>query len=161
MDKFEIYKAEKKDLSTLYNLINGLAIYEKRPQDMTGTEEKLNYWVFEKNIATAYIAKVNDEIAGYALYYPVFGSFACNGNVHLEDLYLEEKYRGKGFGKKFMQLLAREILNQGYSNLEWGCLDWNEPSIAFYKNIGATQETGRYHYNFSKSELEELAGKLN
>ena len=80
--KFTVRKAEEKDIVLLQNMIKGLAAYEKRPQDMTASQENLQYWLFEKKIATALIAQYNDEVIGYAIYYPVFGSFAAEGGVH-------------------------------------------------------------------------------
>ena len=81
--KFTVRKAEEKDIVLLQNMIKGLAAYEKRPQDMTASQENLQYWLFEKKIATALIAQYNDEVIGYAIYYPVFGSFAAEGGVRL------------------------------------------------------------------------------
>lgn len=97
--KFTVRKAEEKDIVLLQNMIKGLAAYEKRPQDMTASQENLQYWLFEKKIATALIAQYNDEVIGYAIYYPVFGSFAAEGGVRLEDLFLCEEYRHGGLGK--------------------------------------------------------------
>ncbi len=94
INKLYIRKAGIADIPDLQDLIKGLAAYEKRPQDMTGTKEQLHYWLFEKKIATALLAEYNGITAGYALYYPVFGSFAAAGKAHLEDLFLKEDFRG-------------------------------------------------------------------
>lgn len=86
-EKIIIRKATKKDIHIIYEMINGLAAYEKRPNDMTGSIEMLKYWLFEKKLATAVIAKNNDgKPIGYAIYYPVFASFSAHANAHLEDL---------------------------------------------------------------------------
>ena len=97
-----IRKATEKDIRLIYELINGLAAYEKRPEDMTGSVEMLKFWIFEKKIATAVIAEINGEPIGYAIYYPVFASFAAKANVHLEDLYIKPECRRRGFGKEFL-----------------------------------------------------------
>lgn len=94
-------RAQAGDLTLIQELIRGLAVYEKRPQDVTGTKEQLRYWLFEKNIATVWFAEYGKETVGYALYYPVFGSFAAAGSVYLEDFYLKEEFRGRGFGRYF------------------------------------------------------------
>lgn len=143
-----IRRTTEKDLHLIYELINGLAIYEKRPQDMTGTEEMLKFWIFDKKVATVLIAESGGETVGYAIYYPVFGSFAAKANVHIEDLFIKPEYRHMGFGKQFFFKLSETIKEEGYSRLEWSCLDWNEATIAFYKKIGATQETGRVYFDF-------------
>lgn len=143
-----IRRTTEKDLHLIYELINGLALYEKRPQDMTGTEEMLKYWIFDKKVATALIAEFDGNPVGYAIYYPIFGSFSAKANVHLEDLFIKPEYRRKGFGKEFFFKLAEIIKEEGYSRLEWSCLDWNSSAIEFYKKIGATQETGRVYFDF-------------
>ena len=152
-----IRKAEKEDVSLLQDLIKGLAKYEKRPQDMTGTKEQLNYWIFETKIATALIAEYNSDAIGYALYYPIFGSFSAVGKVHLEDIFIKEEFRGSGFGKYFLAKVAKSVLEEGYTEMEWSCLDWNTSAIGFYEKLGAKQETGRVYYGFPKPELETIA----
>ena len=87
---FNVRKADISDIKIIQKLIKNLAEYEKRPQDMTATDENLRYWIFEKKIATALIAEYNNEAIGYAIY---FGSFAAEAGVHLEDMFLNEKYR--------------------------------------------------------------------
>ena len=74
-ERLTIRRADEKDISLIQCMIKGLAAYEKRPQDMTGTQEKLKYWIFERKIATVLIAEYDGEAVGYALYYPIFGSF--------------------------------------------------------------------------------------
>ena len=121
---------------------------------MTGSVEMLKFWIFEKKIATAVIAEINGEPIGYAIYYPVFASFAAKANVHLEDLYIKPECRRRGFGKEFFDKLVKTIKDDGYSDLEWSCLDWNTPSIEFYKKIGAIRETGRVYFEYlPKSRL--------
>ena len=156
MENLEIFKAEKKDIDIVFDLINGLALYEKRPQDMTGTKEELSYWLFDRNIATTFIAQYNGENIGYALYYPIFGSFSAKGKIHLEDLFIKEEYRGKGFGKYFFAKVAEDAYENGYMGMEWSCLDWNTPSIAFYKKLEASEETGRVYFDFSKADMERI-----
>ena len=133
---FNVRKADISDIKIIQKLIKNLAEYEKRPQDMTATDENLCYWIFEKKIATVLIAQYDEEIIGYAIYYPVFGSFAGEAGVHLEDFLLKEEYRHRGLGKKF------------FSRIEWSCLEWNTPSIGFYNSIGATQEQGRKYFSY-------------
>lgn len=143
-----IRKANIKDADFLYEMIKGLASYEKRPEDITGSIDLLKYWLFEKKAATAVIAKVGEEAIGYAIYYPIFASFATKVNVHIEDIFIKPEYRGRGFGKEFFFKLSKMIKDDGYSELEWSCLEWNTPSIEFYKRLGATQETGRVYFEY-------------
>lgn len=143
-----IRKTTKNDIRLIYDFINGLALYEKRPEDMTGSEEMLEFMLFEKKIATAIIAEVDGNPVGYAIYYPVFGSFAAKANAHLEDLFIKPEFRRKGLGKEFFFKLLKMLKAEGYSKIEWSCLDWNTPSIEFYKKIGAKQETGRVYFEY-------------
>jgi len=147
-EKFIVRKAEKNDIAEIQTLIKGLATYEKRPQDMTASQEDLCYWIFEKKIATVLIAQYDEEIIGYAIYYPVFGSFAGEAGVHLEDFLLKEEYRHRGLGKKFFSRIEEYVKEDGYSKIEWSCLEWNTPSIGFYNSIGATQEQGRKYFSY-------------
>lgn len=152
----KIRRAGRKDIPLIFTLINEMALYEKRPQDMTGTPEALGHWLFDKAIGTFYIAEVDGETAGYALCYPVFGSFAAAGRVHLEDIFLRESFRGKGLGKAFFTHVAAEVLKEGYSGMEWSCLDWNTLALDFYDRIGAHRETGREYLFMSEKELCQL-----
>lgn len=143
-----VRKATPKDVDLLYEMINGLATYEKRPEDMTGSIKMLKYFLFEKKIATALIAEIDNEPIGYAIYYPTFASFATKMNAYIEDLFIKPEYRGKGLGKEFFYKLLEMIKDEGYSKLEWSCLDWNTPSIEFYKKLGAKEETGRVYFEY-------------
>lgn len=145
---FNVRKADISDIKIIQKLIKNLAEYEKRPQDMTATEETLRYWIFEKKIATVLIAQYDEEIIGYAIYYPVFGSFAGEAGVHLEDFLLKEEYRHRGLGKKFFSRIEEYVKEDGYPKIEWSCLEWNTPSIGFYNSIGATQEQGRKYFSY-------------
>lgn len=148
-ENFIVRKATENDISLIENMIKGLATYERRPQDMTGTKESLHYWLFEKNIATALIAELNGEPVGYAIYYPVFASFVAKGGVHLEDMFLKEENRRGGLGTKFFSAIEEFVKQDGFSEMEWSCLDWNEPAIRFYNKIGAEEEHGRKYFSYT------------
>lgn len=147
-----IRKATENDIRLIYELINGLANYEKRPQDVTGSIDMLMFWIFKKKIATAVILEYNEKAIGYALYYPIFASFSANAHVHLEDLFINFEYRHQGFGKEFFNKLIEMIKNEGYTKIEWSCLDWNTSAINFYKRIGAKQENGRVYFEYSLND---------
>ena len=143
-----VRKATPKDVGLLYEMINGLATYEKRPEDVTGSIKMLKYFLFEKKIAAAVIAEIDNKPIGYAIYYPTFASYAAKMNAYIEDLFIKPVYRGKGLGKEFFYKLLEMIKDEGYSKLEWSCLDWNTPSIEFYKKLGAKKETGRVYFEY-------------
>lgn len=145
--RLTLRKATEEDIDILFEWINGLAAYEKRPKDMTGTKEQLAKWLFEKQVATPLLAE-NEEghNIGYAIYYPTFGSFSAKANVHVEDLYIRPEYRHQGYGRVFFTQLVEWIQGEGYTKLEWSCLDWNTPSIEFYQKLGVSQESGRVYF---------------
>ena len=148
-EAFTVRKANEKDITLLYTMIQGLAAYEKRPQDMTASQEALHTWLFQKKIATALIAEYEQKPVGYAIYYPVFGSFAAEAGVHLEDMYLREESRHGGLGTKFFAKIVDFVQADGYSGRDWSCLDWNEPAINFYNKIGAEEEHGRKYFSYT------------
>lgn len=156
--KMTIRRAQAEDLLLIQELIKGLASYEKRPQDVTGTKEQLHYWLFEKKIAAVWLAEYEKETAGYALYYPVFGSFAAAGSVYLEDFFLKEEFRGRGLGRCFFSKIAEAVLAEGYTGMEWSCLDWNRTAIDFYRRQEAWQETGRVYFGLDRQGLRRVAG---
>lgn len=146
MQKLKIIKAKKLDVDLIYNLIGEMASFEKRPEDFLCSKNELEYWLFDKKIAKVMLAKLADEVIGYALYYPTFGSFSSKGKIYLEDIFIKEKYRGKGYGKALFDAVKKDALKNGYSEIEWSCLDWNKSAIEFYNHIGAKKETGRVHF---------------
>lgn len=156
-NKLTVRKTERKDIPLILEFIKKLAEYEKRPQDVTGTEKELEYWLFDRDIAVVLFAYCSGKVVGYSLYYPVFGSFSAAGKVHLEDLYISEEFRGIGLGKSFLAEISKRVLEEGYSGMEWSCLDWNKPSAAFYDRLGAERETGRDYFVFDRQDLERLA----
>lgn len=152
-----VRKAEKIDIDTVFELIHSLANYEKRPWDVTGTKEELAFWLFERNIATALIAEVDEETIGYAIYYPVFGSFSAKGKAHLEDMFIYEPYRGQGLGKQFLRQIVTRIFEEGFSGMEWSALDWNKSAIKFYEKAGAEQDSGRVYFDFTEENMTIFA----
>lgn len=142
-DKLTIREARVDEIALVQELIREMAKYEKRPEDMTGTQEALSYWLFERNIATILLLEYEKKVIGYTIYYPVFGSFAACGGIHLEDLYIKAEYRKQGFGRYFFDAVAKSAKAEGYSRMEWSCLDWNTPSLAFYEKLGAAYDSGR------------------
>ena len=148
-DKITIREAQETEITLIQELVKEMATYERRPEDMTGTQEELRYWLFERKSATILLMEYEGAAIGYAIYYPIFGSFAAHANVHLEDLYIREEYRKRGLGRVFFEAIAGRAKEEGYAKMEWSCLDWNTPSIGFYEKIGAEYETGRKYFELS------------
>ena len=155
-NKLTIRNAEPKDISTLKKLIIGLAEHERRPQDVTGTEEEMCRWLFDRKIATALLAEANGKAVGYAIYYPVYGSYSARGRIHLEDIFIDPKERGKGYGTELLTHICQKVTEEGYSALEWSALDFNTESIDWYLRLGAEPEKGRTYFDFPAEKVREL-----
>lgn len=125
------------DIPQILHFIKLLAEYEKLSNEVTATEALLREWLFEKKKAEVIFAEINQEVVGFALFFYNFSTFLGRAGLYLEDLYVKEAYRGKGYGKAILQELARLAVERGCGRLEWQCLDWNKPSIDFYLSLNA------------------------
>ena len=119
-------------------LVHELADYERAPEQCHLTAEQLHDRLFGENPAVfGHVAEVNGVIAGICIWFLNFSTWDGVHGIYLEDLYVTPEHRGRGIGKASLQLLARICVERGYTRLQWQVLDWNEPSIVFYKTIGA------------------------
>lgn len=129
--------AQEDDVDLILEYIRKLADYENRLDEVVATEESLHYWIFEKNQAEVVFALEDETVVGFALYFLSFSTYLANVNMHLEDLFVDPEYRGKGYGKALLKYLANIVVDRGYGRFEWTCLSWNRPSIEFYESLGA------------------------
>ena len=157
MNNFTIRQANINDVSTILSFIKALAEYEDMSDQVVATEELLKEWLFEKKKAEVLLAMEGDTAVGIALYFYNFSTFLGRAGIYLEDLFVKEEYRGKGYGKALLKELARIAVSQGCGRLEWCCLDWNQPSIDFYLSLGATSMDDWIQYRLTGDTLEELA----
>ena len=138
IDDFFIRKAEKADVSLVLDFIKKLAAYERLSHEVVATEEQLTKYLFgEEQVAEVVLGYYRDVPVGFALYFYNFSTFLAKPGIYLEDLYVLEEQRGMGFGKALLTYLARLAVEKDCGRLEWAVLDWNEPSIEFYKSLGA------------------------
>lgn len=135
--KFAIRTATENDLSLILQFIKQLAEYEKFLHEVIATEEILRKSLFEQKMAEVVIGEEDGKPVGFALFFHNFSTFLGKPGIYLEDLYVKPEYRGKGYGKKLLSHLAKLALERDCGRLDWSCLDWNEPSIKFYKSLGA------------------------
>jgi GNAT superfamily N-acetyltransferase len=135
---FEIRKAKKEDVPLILDFIRRLGEYEKLSHEVVATETDLERYLFGKEkVAEVLIAYEGRKAVGFALYFRNFSTFLGRPGIYLEDLFVLEEYRGRGYGKKLLARLAVMAVEKNYGRLEWAVLDWNEPSIEFYKSLGA------------------------
>ena len=131
--------ARPSDLDTIIELIHALAEYEREPQAVKLDRETLRGHLFgARPYAEVLIAEsAGGASAGFALFFHNFSTWEGRPGIYLEDLFVRPEHRGHGYGKALLVELARIAVERGCGRLEWSVLDWNEPSIAFYKALGA------------------------
>jgi GNAT superfamily N-acetyltransferase len=133
-----IRQAAEEDIPLILTFINELAEYEKLLHQVKATEELLRESLFgEKRFVEILIAEYNGEPAGQAVFFHNFSTFIGRPGIYLEDLYVRPHLRGNGIGKALLQFLINLAKERNCGRVEWAVLNWNKPSINFYKNIGA------------------------
>jgi GNAT superfamily N-acetyltransferase len=133
-----IRRARADEAGLVYALVRELAEYEKLLHEVKATEADIAEALFGGNPRLACdIAEWNGKPAGFALWFVNFSSFAGKHGIYLEDLFVRPALRGKGIGKALLVHLANECIANGWGRLQWAVLDWNTPSIEFYKSLGA------------------------
>jgi GNAT superfamily N-acetyltransferase len=138
-DPLQIRAAQPQDVSTLFQLIQALAVYENLSHQVVGSPEALKHHLFgDRPYAEAVLANYKDQSVGVALFFTNYSTFLTQPGLYLEDLFVLPDYRGKGIGKALLAYLARLAHDRSYGRLEWSVLDWNEPAIGFYQCMGAT-----------------------
>lgn len=157
MVEFTINFIEEKEVPCILELIKDLARYEKLENEVVASEELLKEWIFEKKIAEVLIAKENNIPVGFMLFFHNFSTFLGRGGIYLEDFYVKEEYRKKGYGRLLFKRLAKIAIERNCGRLEWACLDWNTPSIAFYKALGAIPMEEWTTYRLTVPEIKKIA----
>lgn len=149
--------ASEEDCALILFFIKQLAAYEKMSDQVVATEELLREWIFEKKRAGVLFVCDGETEVGFALFFHNFSTFLGRAGIYLEDLFVLEKYRGRGYGKALLSRLARITIERGCGRLEWSCLDWNQPSIDFYLSIGAAPLDDWTTYRLTGATLENMA----
>ena len=160
MGDFSIRFAAREDIPTILGFIRALAAYEKMEDQVIADETLLETWIFEKRKAEVLLAFEGDTPVGFALFFHNFSTLLGRAGIYLEDLFVLPEYRGRGYGKLLLKRLARIAVQRGCGRLEWACLDWNEPSIAFYKSVGATALDEWTTYRVTGDALLALASRI-
>jgi GNAT superfamily N-acetyltransferase len=157
---FEIKPATVNDVPVILSFIKKLAEYEKMAHEVRATEEGLRQTLFgERRYAEVVIGYYRGEPVGFALFFHNYSTFLGKPGIYLEDLFVDERRRGKGFGKALLVHLARLAKERDCGRLEWSVLDWNEPSINFYKSLGATPMDDWTVFRVAGEALDRLAGE--
>ncbi len=155
-EKLNFRFATRKDVPLILKFIQNLADYEKLRHEVIANEELLEEWIFDKNKAEVLFATINGQEVGFALFFHNFSTFLGRAGLYLEDLFVEDQYRGRGIGTALLKKLASIALKRGCGRLEWWCLDWNQPSIDFYRSLGAEAMSDWTVYRLSGDILTRL-----
>jgi len=153
-------------VSLILELIHELAAYEKEPPStVQATESSLSHTLGFTPNSKAYAYTIlaftpSGEPAGMALYFTNYSTWRAKPGIYLEDLYVKEKFRGRGYGTALLAALAQEVKEIDGARLEWSVLKWNEPSIRFYESIGAENLGNEWQVmRITGSGLDKLAKK--
>ena len=133
-----IRRARPEESGLIFSLISELAEYEKLSHEVEATEKDIAAALFGGNPRLfCEIAEWNGEGVGFAAWFFNFSTFSGRAGIYLEDLFVRPAFRGKGIGKALLAHLAKLCVENGWSRMQWSVLDWNTPSIDFYKSLGA------------------------
>jgi GNAT superfamily N-acetyltransferase len=136
--EFTIRFAVAEDVPLILRFIQGLAEYERLTHEVTATEEMLRETLFgARRMAEVLVGDYQGQPVGFALFFHNFSTFLGRPGIYLEDLFVIPAMRGRGFGRALLTYLAKLATERNCGRLEWAVLDWNEPSIKFYKKLGA------------------------
>jgi GNAT superfamily N-acetyltransferase len=133
-----IVPATETDVPAIVGLITALAEYERLSHEVVATEADIRRDLFgPRRYAEVLLAKSDDEIVGFALFFHNYSTFVGRPGIYLEDLFVMPEHRGRGIGRTLLVSLARLAVERGCGRVEWSVLDWNEPAIGFYQRMGA------------------------
>lgn len=149
------------DVPLVLRLVRALAEYERLLHEVTATEEDVRRLLFgAPPRAWALIAEWDGAPVGFALWCYAVSTFVGRPSVYVEDVFVEPAHRGRGIGRRIFAELARRALAEGCGRMEWSVLDWNEPSIAFYRSIGARPREGWTLQQLTGPALTALAARM-
>ena len=155
---FEIKPATIEDVPLILSFIKKLAIYERLEHEAVATEEILRETLFgERRYAEVMIGYYQNKPVCFALFFHSFSTFLGRPGIYLEDLFVDEEQRGKGFGKALLVYLAQLAVERNCGRLEWAVLNWNEPAISFYQSLGARPMDEWTVYRLTGETLTALA----
>jgi GNAT superfamily N-acetyltransferase len=155
-----IRPARPGEAALVLGFVRELADYEKLTHEVAATDAMIDAALFgESPRVFCDFAEWDGAPVGFAVWFVDFSTFSGRSGIYLEDLFVRPAYRGKGLGKALLQHLARTCVERGWSRLQWAVLDWNMPSIEFYKSLGAVMLDEWTGCRVSGPALTRLAGK--
>jgi GNAT superfamily N-acetyltransferase len=154
-----IRRAVLEDVPTIHELIRDLALYERALEMARATPEQIreNFFADAANVFCDLVETDEGDVAGFAVWFLNYSTWTGTHGIFLEDLFVKPEFRGRGFGSALLSHLARECVEKGYHRLKWSVLDWNQPSIDFYRSLGAEALDEWTEFRLTGEELAKLA----
>lgn len=156
MPQLQITALKREELDILLVLLKEFALYENMQDEVKCDKEKLEKSLFEQEFAKAFLLREGKRVIGYMIYFYTFSSFSGNGGIYLEDIYIQEAYRKKGYGLAVFRFLARLCKEKNLQKLDWVCLNENILGIAFYESLNALHLKQWRMYRLSGENLTKL-----
>lgn len=149
---------EPADLDTIFQMMRRFAAFEGLTEYMTPDPAELRAAVFgERAFVEVLLAVCGDVPAGYAIFYPHFSSFRGETGYFLEDIYIDEAFRGSGVGKALLRAIARRGRERGFTRIDFQVSASNSNAISFYRSLGAVANEDERHFKFSNAAFDKLA----
>jgi len=160
VEDFIIKPATKKDVPVILAFIKKLADYERLSHEVVATEALLQRTLFgQRRTAEVAIGYFKNEPVGFVLFFHNFSTFLGRPGIYIEDLFVEEIYRRRGFGGALLVHVAKLAAVRDCGRLEWSVLDWNEPAINFYQKLGVVPMKEWTVFRMTGANLKRLAGR--
>ena len=157
---FRIEQASAEHVPLILSFVRELAEYERLSHEVVATEEHLRETLFgARPAAEVIIGYSKDAPVSFALFFHNYSTFLGQPGLYLEDLFVKPEMRGRGIGRAMLVYLARLAKERGCGRFEWAVLDWNEPAIKFYKNLGAAGMDEWTTFRLTGESLDRLAGE--
>jgi len=154
----KIKNATPENVRQILELMREFAEYEKLLEYFEATEERLQTAFFgDGKVAEAILAFDDERAVAYAVFFPCFATFRGQRGFFLEDLFITEKYRGRGLGELILKHLAKLAKERGFERIDFQVLEWNAPAVGFYEKLGARRDDEERHFKFTDEAFQNLA----
>lgn len=158
MDDFRIRPVRKDDIDSFMRLMDAHADFEQMDRPSEDARQRLvEHLLSDPPKFRAFLASVDGKDVGYAATYEAYSSFVAHTTLFLEDIFVEDEYRGRGFGRVMFEYLAQEALRTGCGRMEWMVQSWNDGAIRFYERRGGKRVEGWHTYRIEKSGLHAFS----